>query len=211
VPPLVGQALDVAAQPFAERRLGPLDPVRKQFLDRHQQWRPAHDARLPVDHVGQLGERAEMVAGFRLGGAQEQLGAHGLGPELGLPAGEQERHVQPRVPHRQVALAGEGRHGLPVLPHGGHDEAPALGPGQAAIAAEDRQAGGQPLDVPLPRAGQGLVEVVDVEDQGPFGRPEATEVAQVGVAAQLHPQPGIGGGGEVGGHHGSGAAEERER
>ena len=37
-----------------------------------------------------------------------------------------------------------------------------------AVAAGDLQARAQPLQVPLPRAGKGLVEVVDVEHQLPL-------------------------------------------
>ena len=47
------------------------------------------------------------------------------------------------------------------------DLAPGLD-GKAAVPPGHGQARGQPLDVPLERAGQGLVEVVDVEDQPSF-------------------------------------------
>ena len=56
---------------------------------------------------------------------------------------------------------------------------------EAAIAAGDGEARDEPLDVPLERAGQRLVEVVDVEDQPAVGRGEGTEVRQVRVAAEL--------------------------
>jgi len=41
--------------------------------------------------------------------------------------------------------------------------------GEAAAAAGHGHARHQPLDVPLERAGQRLVEVVQIEDQPPFG------------------------------------------
>ena len=40
------------------------------------------------------------------------------------------------------------------------------------VAASDREARGEPLHVPLPRPGQGLVEVVQVEEELSFGRAE---------------------------------------
>ena len=63
---------------------------------------------------------------------------------------------------------------------------------EAAVAPGDLEARRQALDVPLPRPRQGLVEVVDVEDQPPVGGGEDAEVRQVGVAAHLHPKPGLG-------------------
>jgi hypothetical protein len=41
--------------------------------------------------------------------------------------------------------------------------------GEAVVAAGHDQAGGQPLDVPFEGARQGLVEVVEVEDQAALG------------------------------------------
>ena len=64
----------------------------------------------------------------------------------------------------------------------------ALGPCvEAVVPCGHRDARGQPLDVPLERAGQRLVEVVHVEHQPPVQRAEHAEVEQVRVAAQLHP------------------------
>ena len=59
------------------------------------------------------------------------------------------------------------------LPRAGHDEAR-----------------GEALDVPLPGAGQRLVEVVDVEEQAALGGGEDPEVRQVRVTAQLHAEAG---------------------
>ena len=55
-------------------------------------------------------------------------------------------------------------------------------------APGDREARHQALDVPLPRPGQRLVEVVDVEHQPPIRGGEAAEVRQVGIAAELDVQ-----------------------
>ena len=56
------------------------------------------------------------------------------------------------------------------------------------IASGDGEAGHQPFDVPLERARQRLVEVVDAEDELPVRGGEDTEVGQMRVAAQLHSQ-----------------------
>jgi hypothetical protein len=67
------------------------------------------------------------------------------------------------------------------------------------------------LDVPVPRRGQRLVEIVDVEENVPLRRREAAEIHQVSVAARLHPEPGGRGRRHVGGHDRGGAAIESER
>jgi hypothetical protein len=73
--------------------------------------------------------------------------------------------------------------------HGCHDRA-ALFADKPVGSPRDLQAGGEPLDVPLPRAGQRLVKVIDIEDQQPVSRAEDAEIGQVGVTARLHRQPG---------------------
>jgi hypothetical protein len=74
-----------------------------------------------------------------------------------------------------------------------------------------RPPGGEPLDVPLERAGQRLVEVVDAEHEPPVGRREPTEVRQMRVAAQLHLEPASWRRGQIGRHRVGRAPEERER
>ena len=51
----------------------------------------------------------------------------------------------------------------------GLDDRAPIGLREAAVATEDLEARRQTLHVPLPRAGQRLVEVVDVEHQLPLG------------------------------------------
>ena len=82
---------------------------------------------------------------------------------------------------------------------------------ESAIAAGDREARHEPLDVPLERPGQRLVEVVDAEHQPPVGSRERAEVRQMRVAAELHVQARARRTGEVGRHQGGAAAVERER
>ena len=76
----------------------------------------------------------------------------------------------------------------------------------------DRDAGRQTLDVDGEiDAGQSLVEIVDVEEDGAFGRIERAEVHQVTVAAGLHRRPGDRLAREIGRHHRRRAAQKPER
>ena len=59
--------------------------------------------------------------------------------------------------------------------------------------------------------GKRLVEVVDVQHQTAIGGGEDAEVREVGIAACLDPQPGLGGLREVHRHDRRGATKERER
>ena len=56
---------------------------------------------------------------------------------------------------------------------------------EAAVAACDGEARDEPLDVPLERAGERLVEVVEAEYHLAIGRGKAAEVREVRVAAEL--------------------------
>ena len=82
---------------------------------------------------------------------------------------------------------------------------------EAAVAARDGEARDEPLDVPLERARQRLVEVVDAEDEAPIRRGERAEVGQVGVAAELDLAARARRVGQVRGHLRRGPAEEGER
>ena len=79
-----------------------------------------------------------------------------------------------------------------VRARGGGDDVVALGGEKPRCRATHVQAGAETLDVPLPRARDGLVEVVDVEDEVPLGGGELPEVADVRVAARLDPDAGVG-------------------
>ena len=128
-----------------------------------------------------------------------------------LDPGELAVDVQVRVPDVQVGLIGEGADRLPVGPGRGEHHRLAFLALEPVVPAGDLQARGQPLHVPLERAGQRLVEVVDVEDESPFRRGEDPEVGQVRVTAQLGPQPGVRRAGQVGRHDERRPAVERER
>ena len=83
--------------------------------------------------------------------------------------------------------------------------------GEVAVAPGDREARRETLDVPLPGPRKGLVEVVDVHHQTAIRCGEDTEVREVGIAACLDAQPGLGGLREVHRHDRRRAAKERER
>jgi hypothetical protein len=107
--------------------------------------------------------------------------------------------------HRRVVA-----HPLPVGARGSDDGPRGFAFGQPYMAPGQDDAGGQPLEIPLPWRRQGLVEVVDVENDLPLGCGEAAEVRQMRVAAGLDPDSGGGGGGEIRRHHVRRAAIERE-
>ncbi|MNL16377.1 hypothetical protein D3C87_1374140 [compost metagenome] len=55
----------------------------------------------------------------------------------------------------------------------------------AQVARGHHHTGGQPLQVPLPWAGAGLVEIVQIEQQRALGRSKPAEIREVAVAADL--------------------------
>ncbi len=110
-----------------------------------------------------------------------------------------------------MTLACESLHALAVLPHAAfHEPAPALGR-KTDIAAGDLDAGGHPLDVPLPRPGQRLVEVVRTEDKPAVRSSEPSEVRDVSIAAGLHHDARIRSRRQIRRHHRCRPAVERER
>jgi hypothetical protein len=73
------------------------------------------------------------------------------------------------------------------------------------------EARSQPLEIPLPRCRQRLVEVVDVKNDPPLRRSEPAEVHQMAIAARLHVDAGRRRVRKIRRHDGRGAAVERER
>jgi hypothetical protein len=78
------------------------------------------------------------------------------------------------------------------------------------FASGEHEADGHALQVPLEGCGAGLVEVVDVEDETAIGRGVGAEIANVGVAADLREDAGVGQRGEIRGHDRHSAAKEAE-
>ena len=116
----------------------------------------------------------------RLGGLGYQVGQalpQRVGGELG-------------VPDLQVAHRGELGHRLAIRANRRHGGGFRVRRGESVVPRGDGEARGEPFDVELERAGQGLVEVVEIEHQPPLRRSIEPEVGQVGVTAQLDVQPG---------------------
>src|SRR5258708_33156151 len=105
----------------------------------------------------------------------------------------------------------ETTHRVSVLGRRGHDYRTSLREGEPVVAARHRQARHQPLDVPLPWAWKRLIEVVDVEDHAALWRGVCAEIGEVGIAADLRPDPRDGQRSEIGRHHEGRATEECER
>ncbi len=183
--------------------------ARPQLAQRRQERRHAGEAQLAVDDLGQLARRPRVVLAPALGeGAVEQLLPAGV--EAGAEARRQFVGVEALVPGLEHRLGGELGHPAAVLAdRRGDDPAPALA-SQPELPRGDLDARRHPLDVPLPRPRQRLVEVVGTEDQPPVGRREAAEVVDVGVAADLDHEARVRRRGEVGRHHRGGAAVEGE-
>ena len=98
--------------------------------------------------------------------------------------------IQVGVPDVHCRHLRERGHGLPVGRHRRLRRRARVGLGEPVVAGRDQETRRHPLHVVLERPRQRLVEVVQVEQQPPFGRGEQAEVRQVRVAAQLGIQAG---------------------
>ena len=119
--------------------------------------------------------------------------------------------VQPGVPDVQRGHRREPADRLPVLTDERADDLVAPLGLEVVLAAGDRHARRQALDVPFPRSGKGLVEVDEVEDQLALSRREGAEVRQMRIPAELDTDPRLRRPGQVPGHHVRRAAKEGER
>ena len=176
-----------ASRPTVRRRiLG-----AQQLADRHDQRRVADDARAAVDLVGQLREGA---AGCSCAGPWRPRGRGALRmrPSRRRPQSANWRSMSRRAYQTSIVrIAANVAHGLAVGANRRCTTMPRCAACvEATVAARDHEARRQALDVPLPRPGQGLVEVVEIEDEAAMWRSEGAEVRQVRVAAQLHVQSG---------------------
>ena len=179
------------------------------FLDRDDQRRVARDPGLAVDDLRELRERLQAVLRACLG----QVALEPL-PLLWGPLPSQRRDlvdVDAGVPDLEVGHRAERPDRVPVRTRHRPVDRPALFGVEASIPARHGEARHQPLQVPLERARQRLVEVVDAEHKPPIGRAERTEVGQVRIATELHLQPAPRRAGQIGRHRVGRAAEERER
>ena len=102
-------------------------------------------------------------------------------------------------------------HGFAVRRRDRHVDGCTLAVVELAVTPRHREARHQSLDVPLEGARQGLVEVVEPEDETTVWCREHPEVRQVRVAAQLDRQVRAWRVGKVGGHQVGGTTVEGER
>ena len=211
VPPVGLQGAPVLAQHGAELLVDRIGRhIGEDVFDGHDHRRVADDPPPPVHHGGELAQRLGAVPGVGLG--QQALGS--LEPfrlDLGLELADGLLDVQVGIPDVQERLLGEGAHRRAVPLGCRQDDLAAGFGGEPVVPSRHGQAGGQPLDVPLERAGQGLVEIVDVEDQPPLRRGERPEIGQVRIPAQLHPKPRRGSCGQIRRHRQRGPPVEGER
>jgi hypothetical protein len=140
-----------------------------ELADRDDQGWVGDDSRgLALEFLRHSREGPQAVLRPCLGGRLGEVLRLGLvveAPQLFLDLSR----VQPRVPDRDVAHRGKLRHRLAVGAHDGQHRLPPLRVAELTIAPADLEARGEALDIPLERAGMGLVEVVDVEDEVTFG------------------------------------------
>ena len=192
----------------------PLRAGRDQILDRHDEGRVGPEAQPAADPGRPPGKDAHAVTGPGLGDPAlgcSHLGFADLLSALLLPdPPEQLADLEVFVPRFKGSQAGRAADLSPVGVDPGHDDGPSIGRAEPSVAAADLEAGGQPLHIPLPRPGKRLVEVVEVEDHLALRRAEQAEVGQVGVTAELHGDPRLRGGGQIGGHDEGGAPVEGE-
>src|SRR5215203_3983605 len=163
-----------------------------------------------VDDLGQLGESLQAVVAVRLPHSPVHLFRGFLGPR----GGEQiERFflANAQVPDLELSHLRELGHPPPVRGRGHPGGLAAIRGVKPVVAARHHEARGEALDVPLPWPGQGLVEVVEVEEQGALGRGIQPEVREVGVAAQLRLDATLRRACEVVGHDDGRPTHERER
>jgi hypothetical protein len=188
-PPVELERLAVPAEELMQRleHLLALLP-RCELLDRHDQRRLVNDPDMAVDRFRELGERCQAVLGAGLREVLLGLLDHLLF-ELRREFLDHPFDVQVGVPDLEVLHSRELRHRGAIAPHGvEHDPVLVFG-AIAIVAGGDQHAHSKALDVPLPRTGERLVEIVDVEHQPPLGRREHAEVRQVRVPAALHREP----------------------
>ena len=100
---------------------------------------------------------------------------------------------------------------LAVFANDIHRDACRVAVGKLQMMGRDHHARRQPLQIPLERRRQRLVEIVDVEDHVALRRREPAEIHQVRVAARLHLDPARRRRGKIGGDQRGGTPVERER
>ena len=155
------------------------------------------DPRPAVDHAGELAEGALARADLRL---LLDVGRQGAAVRR-FEVLDQVIDGDAVVPDVQLGRIGISPHALAVGRRRRHHR----GLGDARLvpggAGRHHQARRQTLEIPLEGAGQGFVEVAQVEQQVPLGRRPESEIEDVGIAAELHLEAAVRFRRQVGGHH----------
>ena len=131
-------------------------------------------------------------------------------PELVTHLLEDAFDVQSCVPDVEIAHRRQFGHLRPIGPDGPRDDVRAFLGGEPAISTGDGQTGREALHIPFPGTGKRLVEVVQIEDQVPFGGAEDPEIAQMCVPTCLHVEAGSRCRGQVRRHDQGGTPVEGE-
>ena len=187
LPPVAGERPPVGADHAVQELVQAIRLIAGDVLDRHDQRRITGDPRFAVDDRRQLAERLHAVLRASLGDVRFRSLHDRLDllRRLTTDLRHQVVNVDPRVPETEIPHRREPRDVLPVrAPDLQVDRLPLLRV-EATVAAGDGEACDKPLHVPFERALKGLVEVVEAEDHLAIGRSVATEVREVGIAAEL--------------------------
>src|SRR5215217_6671838 len=102
-------------------------------------------------------------------------------------------------------------HPLPVRGHGRLRGLATIRRVEAVVTAGHHEARGEAFDVPLPGSRQGLVEIVEIEEQGALRGGVRPKVQEVSIAAKLSLDAGLRGASEVVGHDDGRPAHECEQ
>src|SRR4051794_22420567 len=108
----------------------------------------------------------------------------------GAPARLDARLVHVGVPDVEVAHGRELTHGGAIGAYARAGHRLSTPRAEPTAPSGHGEAGGEPGDVPLERAGRRFVEVIHVENQVTLRRSEDPEVREVRVTAELHLQLG---------------------
>ena len=181
-----------------------------EVAERHDQRRVADEPRLAVDLLRELCERRHAVLRTSLGDVA-LVPLDDLRAQLSFPPLLEGVEVDSRVPDVECPHRRELRHRFAIGPADREVDPTTELLVELAAAAGDGEARDEPLQVPLERPGQRLVEVVRVEDEAAVRGGVGAEVGEVRVPAELRVQAGPRHPREVGGHEVRRAPVERER
>jgi hypothetical protein len=115
------------------------------------------------------------------------------------------------IPGVERGHSGQQPHRPPVRTHRVVRTPPAGVFVRPGLTPREHDRGGKPLEVPLPRAEHGLVEVVQIDDQTAPRIAVQPEIGRMCIAAELGAHPGHRRPHQVVGHQPGRTAQERER